>query len=154
MTNDFRNAKKDLMKKGLRKSIPLRSGTEQLLTELKKQYKLAIATSTIKEFTDKIVDAYDLRKYFETIVVAEDVKKGKPDPEVYLLAAKRLHVNPSNCIVIEDATNGISAAKNAKMKCIAIKDHKGRDLSQADYIIEGFDELTSETIEKVFRSTL
>jgi beta-phosphoglucomutase-like phosphatase (HAD superfamily) len=80
--------------------------------------------------------------YFDVVITAEDVKKGKPDPEVFTTAAQRLSVKPSECIVFEDAVNGVKAAKNAQMKCIALHSERTDGLlSEADIIIESYEGL-------------
>lgn len=152
MVKEFRAIKRDILLNKLEQFVILRKGTYDMLARLKSDYKLAIATSTIKEFTDIIIDGLNLRRYFDIIVTAENVSKGKPDPQVYLVTAKKLKAEIKDCIVLEDAENGIESAKNAKMLCIAIKDKSlgKRNLSKADYTIEDFKELTPELIENLF----
>lgn len=80
------------------------------------------------------------------LVTADDIKKGKPNPEPYLLAAKLLNINPENCIVIEDAPAGIEAAHAANIDVIAVAStHQTSDLNKADYIIK---KLTDISITK------
>jgi len=69
--------------------------------------------------------------------VAEDVARGKPAPDVYRLAAERLGLPPAQCLVLEDAPNGVAAAKAAGMKCVAVPNEMTRslDLSAADAIL-------------------
>ena len=155
MVTEFRNIKRNILNNEIKKFISLRKGIKTNLRKIRhKGFKLAIATSTIKEFTDKIIKEFDLGKYFDEIITAEDVSKGKPNPQVYLLAAKRLKVDPSNCIVIEDAENGIESAKNAGMVCIAIKDKSlgKRDLSRADCTIEDLHELNDDLLNDLYHS--
>ena len=146
----FRKMKGNILSKKLKNYVKLREGTYQLLKRLKKKYKLALATSTIKRFTDLIINGFELRRYFDVVIYAENVKKGKPCPKVYLKAAEKLKVNPKDCIVIEDSEAGIEAAKKAGMVCIAIKDPElgKRKLSKADYIIKNFKEIDEKLIEK------
>ncbi|MEW6617725.1 MAG: HAD family phosphatase [Patescibacteria group bacterium] len=136
----YRQLKRDIIHHHLKEHITLREGTSVLLTDLAKKYKLAIATSTIKEFTENLVDAFGFKEYFSVIVCGADVKKGKPDPEIFLKAAEKLLVSPKDCVVIEDAENGVLAAKNAGMVCVALYDAE-RDLTKADYIVKDFSEL-------------
>jgi len=88
----------------------------------------------------------ELIPYFNTIVSSEDVKHGKPSPEGYLLTAKRLHVLPHHCLVIEDTPYGVAAAKAAGMHVIALLSSYTRDeFQQADKIITHFDQLILES---------
>jgi beta-phosphoglucomutase family hydrolase len=138
LVKKFRSLKRDILFNALKEYVELRKDTASLLIDLKKKYALAIATSTIKEFTNIIVTSFNINQYFTVIVYAEDVAHGKPDPEVYLTAAKRLGISPSDCIVIEDAQNGVDAAKNAGMKCVSIGPSS---LQHADYHVTNFKEL-------------
>ena len=81
----------------------------------------------------------------------EEVKKGKPDPEIFLTTANKLNVPPSKCIVIEDAANGVLAAKSAGMKCIGLQNpgSGNQDLSKADLVINNFNELDLDSLEKL-----
>ncbi len=143
LVEEFRRIKREELEKGVKKVIKLRKGTEEVLQELKKKYVLAITTSAIREFTEKILEAHNIKQHFTKIVTAEDVKKGKPNPEPYLTTAKKVGIEPKNCVVIEDAVNGVEAAKAAGMFCIAIVDKKEKDeqFSKADCIIRDVKEI-------------
>jgi beta-phosphoglucomutase family hydrolase len=82
--------------------------------------KMAVATAASPPNMTFILDGLDLRKYFGAITTAADVKRGKPDPEIFLLSAERLGVEPKNSIVFEDAFFGFEAAKRAGMKAIGL----------------------------------
>lgn len=116
-------------------------------------YSLAIASSNNRKIVDAVVNKFQLGEYMKFIISGEEVKKGKPDPEIFLTAAKKMMVSPANCLVIEDATNGVKAAKAAGMKCIGLKniDSGNQDLSEADLIIRDFNELTPDMIEGFFK---
>jgi HAD superfamily hydrolase (TIGR01509 family) len=103
------------------------------------RYPLALATSAIKAEAGLIMREFNLEPYFKAMVTAEDVTRGKPDPQVFWLAARRLGVAPEHCLVVEDSTAGVEAAKAAGMACLAITSSYGRrQLSQADLIIDSF----------------
>ena len=103
-------------------------GVEGLIRNLKeKGIKIAVASSS--KNTPLILEKLGMDKVFEVVVHGGDIKKSKPDPEVFLLAAERLGIEPEFCLVIEDAASGIQAAKNAEMKTIGVEE--GLD---ADYI--------------------
>lgn len=115
-------------------------------------YKIALASSNNKRAVDEVIETFNLGKYFDFIISGEEVQNGKPDPEIFLTVANRLNVKPTECLVIEDAKNGVIAAKSANMKCIGLKgDGSGnQDLTEADLIIENFNELHLENIEELF----
>lgn len=85
-----------------------------------KSVPMAIASSTARANIELTLDQAKLRHRFQAVVSAEDVNRGKPDPEVFLLAARRLGVPPERCIVFEDAPAGVEAAKRAGMRAIAV----------------------------------
>jgi len=118
-------------------------GVVRLLNDLKKNnIKMGIGTAAMEFKAYAILEELGIKDFFEVLVSAEKVKKGKPDPETYLKVAEYLKLKPEECIVIEDAPNGIEAAKNGGIKCIAITStHKESELQLADKIIDSFDEL-------------
>jgi len=83
-------------------------------------FKLALASSAPIENIQLLITGLGINDYFQTIISGRDVAEGKPSPQVFLLAAQRLGIEPKNCLVIEDAVAGVSAAKKAGMRCLAI----------------------------------
>lgn len=140
--------KKELFLRNIDK-IQLIDGFYDFMTMLyKKGYKLGLASSNNRKSVESIVEKFELDKYIEVTMSGEDVSKGKPDPEIFLTTAKKLSINPEDCIVVEDAENGVVAAKAAGMKCIALQGNNIglQDLSNADIIIENFSELSLEQL--------
>lgn len=82
--------------------------------------KLAVATAAQNSNVTFTLDGLDLRKQFDAIVTAADVPRGKPHPDVFLEAARRVGAQPENCIVFEDAPLGVEAARRAGMRCVVI----------------------------------
>lgn len=107
-------------------------------------YKIALASSASPTRINLFLTKLGLNSYFPVIASGDDVERSKPAPDIFLLAAKKLNVQPRDCVVIEDAENGVIAAKAAGMKCIAYagSDHNTDDLSAADLIIKDFSALT------------
>lgn len=103
--------------------VPVKDGLFELLDECKaKGIRIALSTSTTRksaERTLKIAEVYD---YFDELVCADDVEKGKPDPEPFLKAAEKLGLKPSECMALEDSFNGIKSAYFAGMKTVMIPD--------------------------------
>ncbi len=81
---------------------------------------IALATSAGRENADYVLNGLAVGKYFSAVVCAEDIRHGKPDPEIFLTAASRLGVSPINCLVFEDSPNGIEAARRAGMRAVAL----------------------------------
>lgn len=105
---------------------------------------IAIASSSERRWIDLALARLRIEEVFPVIVTARDVGRGKPDPAVYLEAARRLGVDPAACAAIEDSTNGILSAKAAGMTCIGLLHMGGayaQDLSQADIIVDGLREI-------------
>ncbi len=107
-------------------------GIQELLRTLKHE-KIPFALGSASKNARKILKALKIEDLFTAIVDGNDVSKAKPDPEVFLLAAKKMNKAPENCIVIEDAQAGIEAAKNAGMYSIGIGDEQ--ILAQADIVL-------------------
>jgi beta-phosphoglucomutase family hydrolase len=99
--------------------------------------KMAVATAAPVSNMEFILDGLDLRKYFDAITTAADVKNGKPDPEVFLVSAEKLGVTPRNSIVFEDAIGGFEAADRAGMKSIGIATVNSiDDMLRLDSVVE------------------
>lgn len=115
-------------------------------------FQLAIASSSPHEQINFILDKCNIDKYFPVKISGDDVINGKPDPDIFLLAAKTANCRPDNCIVIEDSTNGIRAAVKAGMKCIGyINPGSGnQDLAASNLTIDNFNSLTPALIEDLF----
>lgn len=104
-------------------------------------YPLAIASSGSLRRITLFLRKLKLEPYFPIIACGDDVKHPKPAPDIFLLAAERLGVDPKNCVVVEDAENGVVSAKAAGMKCIAYGGslHNNDNLLAADLIVEDFE---------------
>lgn len=105
--------------------------------------KTALVTSASRKRMESVLDIFNIRQRFDATVCDEDVFASKPDPQIYLTAAEKLRVNPTDCIAIEDSRSGVLAAKNAGMRCIGFKysKHTIEDLSMADTIVSAFSEI-------------
>jgi beta-phosphoglucomutase-like phosphatase (HAD superfamily) len=109
---------------------------------------ISLATSSNWEITDKILEHLGLTNYFESITTGEEVLNSKPAPDIFLLAAEKLGVDPMDCLVIEDSVSGIIAAKDAGMKVIAISSEDNEeDLENADLVVESFSAITLKAID-------
>ncbi len=106
--------------------IEAKQGAETLLSYLKQNgYKVALATATAPDRAKAYLERLDLLKYFDEIVCASMVEKGKPEPDIYLLAAQKLGLKPCECIALEDSQNGIKSASSAGCKTVMVPDLDG-----------------------------
>jgi len=122
--------------------VTLKQGVKEILMLLKeKGYKTALATSAKRERTIKQLEMVDIEELFEVIVCGDEVEKSKPDPGIFLMAAKKLSINPENCIVVEDSPAGIKAAYNAGMIGFHVEDLKKADEEILKYCHKSFKDL-------------
>lgn len=113
----------------------------------RKGVRQAIASSAPMENIDLLVNELELRPYFSTLVSAFRLP-GKPDPSVFLEAARRIGAPPGRCVVVEDAIAGVEAARRAGMRCIAVTNtNPGEVLSDADIVVDSLAELPLDAFE-------
>jgi beta-phosphoglucomutase len=110
-------------------------------------WQQAVASAAPRANVDAILEATGIGAFFGAVTSAEDVTRGKPDPQVYLLAAERLGVAPSRSVVIEDAPAGVEGAKRAGMKCIGVKSTHGE--LDADIVVHSLEELPDGAFAKL-----
>lgn len=140
---DIVKEKFDTEKGILDEELELFSGVKETLGVLRKKgYKLALATSALKHMYEYVVNRFGLSDYFDAACFSGEVEHSKPAPDLFLLAAKKLGVNPISCCVVEDAVNGVVAAKAAGMKAIGITTTFDEGVfGEADKIISDINEL-------------
>lgn len=133
--------------------VSLIEGFPKLLSSLNKHnIPVALASSSPKTWIDIVLQRFDLLKSFKAVVSADELEgNGKPSPAIYLLAARRLGVNPERCIAIEDSKNGVLSAKSAEMFCIGFRNgfNDEQDLSRADMVIRRFGDLDWQTLQRL-----
>ncbi|MFH1291925.1 MAG: HAD family phosphatase [bacterium] len=150
-TNMVYQEKKKLYKKILKEKARLFPGVSQTIRLLKQKFELGLATSSSKMAVNIVLGSNNLKKYFSTIVTAEQISKDKPDPEIFLTASNDLNIDPKNCLVLEDAQKGIVAAHRAGMKSIAIpnKHTKNNDFSLATRVLSSIKEINYDLINQL-----
>jgi beta-phosphoglucomutase len=107
---------------------------------------LGLTTSALRENQQRAFERFGLGCYFDAIISGNDVKKGKPDPEPYLLTAARLDVEPAEALVVEDSVNGIRSGQAAGCKVVGLTTSFERETLEkagADFVIDGFNELSA-----------
>ena len=140
--NDAFDSKEDLY---------LIAGVEQLIQDLHRNgMQLILASSAAKVTIERVFKRFNLHQYFTHIVSGEDFPDSKPHPAIFEFAAGLSIAPKENCIVIEDSTNGIRAAKAAGLFCVGYnsENSKLQDLSMADVVVENLDELSFKIISK------
>lgn len=144
---------------GLRKDPLLRPGASDFIRTAASRYPLMVASGALREEIQLVLSVAGLRACFADIVSAEDVRNCKPDPEPFLTALTRLNdrlemtpaVRPEECLVIEDALNGITAAHGAGMKCLAVAGScPAYRLRAADAVVLSLETLPLERLHGMF----
>ncbi|MBI4027585.1 MAG: HAD family phosphatase [Verrucomicrobia bacterium] len=127
-------------------------GVAQWLRQLREaQIPCVIGSSTHRANIEVTLDLIGLASCFSSMVTSEDVKHGKPNPEVFLLAAKQIACPPERCVVFEDALVGIQAARAGCMKVVGVATtHSNTDLTGADVVVRRLDELDFQRINGWF----
>lgn len=135
--------KESLFKEKARHHVKPFPGVINLLEAVKKgNFKQALASSAPRENIDFILQELKIEDLFHCTVSGHEVSKGKPDPQIFLLAAEKMGVVPSDCDVIEDSPYGIRAARAAGMSCLAVSNtHNAKDLKQADKIVASLEKM-------------
>ena len=136
-----------------RQELPLIEGAVEAVERLAGRWPLGLASSSNRELIDLVLELSGLARSFLATVSSEEVPRGKPAPDVYLEAARRLGVAPSRSAAVEDSENGIRSAKAAGMRVIAIPNPRyppaEEALALADEVLTSMKELTPELIERV-----
>ena len=131
--------------------LPLVDGAVATVQRLAARFRLALASSSNRALIDAVLELAGLARYFEVTVSSEEVARGKPAPDVYLEAARRLGVEPARCAAVEDSHAGIRAAKAAGMRVIAVPNAAyppdEESLAMADATIASLDELTPGLVD-------
>jgi len=133
-----------------RERLPLIPGAVEAVRRLAERYPLALASSSNRPLIDLALELSGLAPLFRATVSSEEVARGKPAPDVYLEAARRLGVPPERCAAIEDSHNGIRSARAAGMRVVAVPNPAfppdDEALRLADVVVGSLDELTVATV--------
>jgi HAD superfamily hydrolase (TIGR01509 family) len=133
-----------------REHLPLLPGAVEAVQRLAEHFPLGLASSSNRELIDTVLDVAWITRYFAATVSSEEVAHGKPAPDVYLEAARRLDVDPTSCTAVEDSHGGIRSAKAAGMRVVAIPNPTyppdDEALALADVTVGSLDELTAGVV--------
>jgi HAD superfamily hydrolase (TIGR01509 family) len=138
------------MLEAYRRELPLLPGAEEAVRRAAEVFPLALASSSNREIFEAVLDLAGLAACFRATVSSEEVARGKPEPDVYLEAARRLAVPPEQCAAIEDSHAGIRSAKSAGMRVVAIPNASyppdAEALSLAEAVVGKLDDLTVDVL--------
>jgi HAD superfamily hydrolase (TIGR01509 family) len=133
-----------------REDLPLLPGARDAVVRMAAAWPLGLASSSNRSVIDTVLDRAHLGQFFQVTVSSEEVPRGKPAPDVYLEAARRLLVTPPSCAVVEDSANGIRAGVAAGMRVIAIPnpDFPPPDdvLAMAKVVLPSLEDLTQDVV--------
>ncbi len=131
--------------------VCLMPGVSEVLDRLGNEFPLGLATSSHRMYADRILQKFEIAERFKATACGSEVERLKPSPDVLLLAAERMDVDPKVCVAIDDAPKGIKGAKNAGMRAIAVptKDTQFGDFDEADIVLPGLDEITVELVRMI-----
>ena len=134
-----------------RKLLAAAPGAASLVRALKEAgFRLALASSGPRANVELMLEVTGLGREMDAYVCAEDVERGKPDPQVFLEAAGRIGLSPSRCVVVEDAAVGVEAARRAGMKVVGVAGGgSGEVLQGADLVVSSLEELSPRVFEEL-----
>jgi HAD superfamily hydrolase (TIGR01509 family) len=143
----------ELVAERYRERLPLLPGAVEAVRALAREWPLAVASSANRPLIDMVVELAGLADDFEVTVSSEEVERGKPAPDVYLEAARRLGVSSDRCVAVEDSTNGIRSAHAAGMSVIGVPNRDfppaGDAVELASAVIDSVRELTPGLVRSV-----
>lgn len=140
--------KEELYREIVRGAVPGMPGAAELVEALRAAgARLAVGSSGPPENIELCLEEMGIRGHFDAVVTGNDVTRGKPDPQVFLLAAERLGLAPERCVVVEDAVAGVEAAKRAGMAAVALTStHPRVSFDHADLVVESLAELDAARV--------
>lgn len=154
----FGDRKEVLYRQEASKGVELLPGARRLVEDLHQAgFVQAIGSSAPRANLDLILRLTGIARFFDAVVSSEDTQRGKPDPQVFLVAAERLRIAPAHCVVFEDAVAGVQAARAGGMKCIAVRcvgHHSEASLRQAgaDLVVETLEQVSAVLIAELLVS--
>jgi beta-phosphoglucomutase len=154
---DLADRKEALYRDAAARGVDLLPGVRALLEDLDRAgFRQAVGSSATRANLDLILRLAGVARFFPAVIAAEDTQRGKPDPQVFLLAAERLGIPPERCVVLEDAVAGVQAAKAGGMKCIAVRfvGHHSEEALRtagADLVVATLEQASAATVRRLFQ---
>jgi beta-phosphoglucomutase family hydrolase len=133
---------------------PLPGAVELIKAIYTRDIKQAIASSAPAENIEVITRSLGIKTCFQAVAYGTEVPEGKPSPQIYLLAAKKLGIIPANCVVFEDAIAGVEGARRGGMKCVAVTNsHPMEKLKQADRVVKTLEGISIDDLTVLFQKS-
>lgn len=150
--------KTDLYKKTAAQNLVILPGVVEFVMAVSQKYPLAMASGALRDEVRLMIGAAGIAHYFDVVVAAEDVTRGKPAPDAYLKALEGLnmkypgrHIQPGECLVVEDSKHGLLSARAAGMKCAAVTTtYPAEELRAADRVVPVLTALRVKDLESLF----
>jgi beta-phosphoglucomutase family hydrolase len=148
--------KEEFFRAAVKKDLKPFPGVIKLLITIKDNgIRAAIGSSAPLENIRAVLSGLGIEDYFQALVYGLEVQEGKPSPQVFQLAARKLGAQPGNCIVIEDAVAGVRAAKSGGMHCIAVTNtHPAATLAEADVVVDSLERIGLNQLNMLFSQKL
>jgi beta-phosphoglucomutase len=149
--------KEELYRAAARQGVELLPGVRALLEDLHRAgFRQAIGSSAPRANLELILRLTGIERFFDAVIGMEETQRGKPDPQVFQVAAVRLGVPPARCVVLEDAVAGVEAARAAGMKCVAVRavgHHPAAALraAGADLVVDSLERVNAQTVLDLLR---
>jgi beta-phosphoglucomutase len=152
---EFTEEKEAAYRRLVAENIKALPGAIELIVSLNKHgIKSAIASSAPEENIQIIIRGLGIKDCFQAIAWGREVTEGKPSPQIFLLAAEKLETQPGNCVVIEDAIAGVTGARRAGMKCVAVANsHSRNSLKEADLVVDTLETVSISDLAGLFSPT-
>lgn len=149
--DELRDLKHPVYHEILRERVTLMPGVHAALERFKPHFRIALATNSIRNDVDFVMDRFALRPWFDAIVTRDDYARAKPEPDAFVTAARHLDLPGSACVVIEDAHKGVLAAHRAGIPVIAVPNAwtRDNDFSLAARTVAGLDDVSVAMIEEL-----
>jgi beta-phosphoglucomutase len=154
---EWSDRKEEQYRAAARRGVELLPGVRALLEDLHRiGFRQAIGSSAPRANLELILRLTGIERFFGAVIGMEETQRGKPDPQVFQVAAERLGVAPARCVVLEDAVAGVEAARAAGMKCVAVRavgHHPEAALRQAgaDLVVDSLEQVHAQTILDLLR---
>ncbi len=143
----------DILLDRYRRALPLLQGARDAVARIGGRWPLGLASSSNRVVIEEVLTLSGLASAFQTTVSSEEVRRGKPYPDVYLEAARRLGLLPQRCVAVEDSTNGIDAAIAAGLRVVAVPNRdfppKPEVVASADLVLASLEGLTLEALDRL-----
>lgn len=140
------------------KKASLTEGSFPLLKLVKKSIlKTSLASSAPMELIKVVLKNREIEKFFDNIISDDQIEKGKPEPDIFLLASKKLGVKPRDCLVFEDTENGLKAAKKARMFCVLVPNSRlplpsQKVQNQANFVLQSLKDIDEEKLKQALEN--